>query len=380
MFRNHRVIATACLSIAFALQGIAAPAIAAEGIENGNFNPPRHETWQMPNAHLYGVAATGNRALAVGYWGTVLYSGDKGASWNFAPTPTPRTLFGVSFADPKNAWAVGDHGVVLRTRDGGESWTLVPVEAVDEFGDFGPLTAVLFDVAAIGPDEVWISGDFGTLLHTTNGGASWDRLILPEETFGDGYLADRLFNGIEFDGPDQGWIAGEFATGLRTVDGGKTWTNREEISGAIPDIYLFDIGASGESAVAGGVGGVVLFTHDNGKVWTAKKVPTTAGLFTAALRGDRAILAGDRGEVVASKDRGETWFQPKRPRIFNWFGGAAFGDDGLALIVGERGAILRSTDGGDTFAEVVAAEPEPAGPLVIPESATKTAPGLTTAD
>lgn len=380
MFRIYRVIATASLSIAFALQGIAAPAFAAEGLENGNFHPPRHDTWQMPNAHLYGVAAEGSRALAVGYWGTVLVSDDKGLSWTFAPTPTPRTLFGVSFADAKNAWAVGDYGVVLRTRDGGESWTLVPVEAVDEFGDFGPMTEVLFDVAAIGPDEVWISGDFGTLIHTTNGGASWDRRILPEETFGDGYLADRLFNGIEFEGPDQGWIAGEFATGLRTHDGGKTWTNREEISGAISDIYLFDIGASGESAVAGGVGGVVLYTHDNGKIWTAKKVPTTAGLFTAALRGDRAILAGDRGEVVATKDRGETWFQPKRPRIFNWFGGATFGDDGLALIVGERGAILRSTDGGDTFAEVVAAEPAPVGPLSVPESATKTAPGLTTSD
>ncbi len=368
MFRNNRVGAAASLSIAVALFWIAGPA--ARAVENGNFYPPREDTWQMPDAHLYGVAIEGQRAIAVGYWGTILFSDDGGKSWAFAPTPTPRTLFGVSFADAQNAWAVGDHGVVLRSRDAGKSWTLVPVEATDEFGDFGPLTAVLFDVSAVGPEEVWISGDFGALIHTTDGGATWDRLLLPEEVFGDGYLADRLFNGIEFEGPEQGWIAGEFATGLRTLDGGKTWTNREEIVGAIPDIYLFDIGASGENAVAGGVGGVVLYTRDNGKVWTAAEdVPTTAGLFTAALRGNRAILAGDRGEVVATRDRGDTWFQPKRPKIFNWFGGAAFGEDGLALIVGERGAIIRSTDGGDSFVEVQGAEPALTGAISVPEPA-----------
>ncbi len=368
MFRNYRVIAH--WSIAVTLLWLA-PLAHAQAPENGNFHPPRHDTWQMPNAHLYGVASEGEHALAVGYWGTVLRSDDRGESWQFSPTPTKRTLFGVAFADADHAWAVGDHGTVLRTRDGGSTWVSVSVEAIDEFGDFGPLTAILFDVAAIGPEEVWISGDFGTLIHTKDGGDSWDRLILPEETFGDGYLADRLFNGIEFDDRDNGWIAGEFATGLRTVDGGQTWTNREEISGAISDIYLFDIGASGERAVAGGVGGVVVQTEDNGKVWTAKDVPTTAGLFTAALRGNRAILAGDRGEVVATRDGGRTWFQPERPKIFNWFGGAAFGEDGLALIVGERGAILRSTDGGDSFAEVVSAAPAPISAISVPEAAAK---------
>jgi photosystem II stability/assembly factor-like uncharacterized protein len=362
------MIAVSGVSLALALLWVAA---ASTAVENGNFHPPRHATWQMPSAHLYGVAISGRRALAVGYWGTALYSSDAGASWHFSETPTSRTLFGVSFSDPKNAWAVGDYGIVLRTRDGGESWTKVTVEAIDEFGDFGLMTVVLFDVATVSPEEIWISGDFGTLLHTTDGGATWTSTFLPEEKFGDGYLADRLLNGIEFEGPDNGWVAGEFATGLRTVDGGKTWTNRQEVVGAISDIYLFDIGVSGENAVAGGVGGVVLYTRDNGKIWTAKDAPTTAGLFAAALRGNRAILAGDRGEVVASRDHGETWFQPRRPKIFNWFAGAAFGDDGLALIVGERGAILRSTDGGDSFGEVVAAAPMPASAISVPEASTK---------
>ncbi len=372
MFRTHRVIAHG--SVAVALLWLAG-SVHAQAPENGNFHPPRHDTWQMPYAHLYGVAAEKKRALAVGYWGTVLRSEDRGASWHFTPTPTSRTLFGVAFADDDHAWAVGDHGTVLRTRDGGKTWVTVPVEAEDEFGDFGPLTSILFDVAAIGPEEVWISGDFGTLIHTDDGGVSWTRLILPEETFGDGYLADRLFNGIEFDDENNGWITGEFATGLRTMDGGETWVNREEVSGVISDIYLFDLGASGERAVAGGVGGVVLMTEDNGKVWVSKDVPTTAGLFTAALRGNRAILAGDRGEVVATRDGGRTWFQPDRPKIFNWFGGSTFGDDGLALIVGERGAILRSTDGGDSFAQVVAATPAPISAVSVPEAATKRAAG-----
>lgn len=367
MFRFTFVvaIATACI------------AVSAPALENGNFHPPDDHTWQMPNAHLYGVDLAGSNAIAVGYWGTALYSRDRGETWKFGPTPTSRTLFGISFADSNNAWAVGDHGTVLRTRDGGETWNTIRIEAIDEFGEHSLLESVLFDVSCVSAEEVWISGDFGALVHTKDGGATWDRLILPEEVFADGYLPDRLLNGIEFQGAQNGWIAGEFATGLRTLDGGETWINREEIVGAISDLYLFDVAANDETAIAGGVGGAVLVTRDNGKVWSHVETPTTAGLFTAALRGNRALLAGDRGEVVASRDGGETWFQPKRPRIFNWFAGSRFGDDGVALVVGERGAILRSTNGGDSFEEVAGAEPLPIGAISVPEPGRSDAAGRT---
>lgn len=349
-------------------------AAAASAFE-GTFDPPLDETWVMPGADLFAVATNGDRALAVGYWGTILLSTDRGKTWKYQPSPTSRTLFGVDFANGQDAWAVGDAGTVLRSGDGGETWEEVAVEVDDPYGERGQLEAVLFDVSAV-DDVVWASGDFGALIQSTNGGKTWTRHFLPEEVFGDGYLADRLFNGIEFQDAERGWIAGEFGTALRTEDGGVTWTNREVIEDAIPDIYLFGLGVNGElDAVAGGVGGVSLVTHDGGKTWQAVKVPTTAGLFGAAAEGARAVLVGDRGEIVISRDAGKTWSQPKRPKLFNWLQGATFGEDGLVLVVGEKSLVLRSEDGGDTFEQALGARPQPISAVSVPESGRSTEPG-----
>ena len=349
---------------------------AANGLE-ATFDPPRDHTWEMPAADLFAVATKGDRALAVGYWGTVLLSTDRGKTWSYKPSPTSRTLFGVDFANDRDAWAVGDAGVVLRSRDGGETWEEIAVEVDDPYGERGRLEAVLFDVSAV-DDVVWASGDFGALIQSTDGGQTWTRFYLGEDVFGDGYLTDRLLNGIEFQDTERGWIAGEFGTALRTEDGGATWTNRETIEGAIPDIYLFGLGVNGElDAVAGGVGGVSLVTHDGGKTWQAVTVPTTAGLFGSAARGSRAVLVGDRGEIVVSRDAGKTWFQPKRPKLFNWLQGAAFGDDGLVLVVGEKSLVLRSEDGGDNFERTLGRDLQPLSAISVPMPGRSTEAGRT---
>jgi len=355
---------------------LSGPSVAAS-FENNNFDPEQDAGWQMPSADLFAVSVKGDRALAVGYWGTILLSVDRGKTWIYRPSPTSRTLFGVDFADPQHAWAVGDAGIVLRSSDGGETWEKVTVEVEDPDGLRGELDAVLFDVAAV-DNVVWASGDFGALIQSTDGGKNWTRYYLPEEVFGDGFLPDRLFNGIEFQDTQRGWIAGEFGTALRTEDGGATWTNRETIEGAISDIYLFGLGVNGElDGVAGGVGGVSLVTSDGGKTWQAVKVPTTAGLFGAAAKGSRALLVGDRGEIVASRDAGKTWFKPKRPKLFNWLQGAVFGDDGLVLVVGEGNLVLRSEDGGDSFERVLGRDLQPLSAISVPMPGRSTEAGRT---
>ena len=342
----------ACLGllVAAALPGLGAPQPAT-----ADFSPPQLESWPMPKADLHAVAVHGQTALTVGYWGTVLRSVDGGESWSYRATPTSKTLFAVDFADDQRAWVVGDRGAVLHTEDGGESWREVSIEVRDTLGEVTRIEDALFGVAAPSPDEVWIVGDFGLLLHSADG-ATWRRLEIPEETYGDGYLADRLLNSVQFLDRERGWIVGEFGTALRTYDGGQTWTNRREIRDAIEDIYLFDVGANGSGrGVASGTGGVTLISRDGGVTWQALEVPTTAGLFGAAFRGPRAILVGDRGEIVASRDGGQTWFQAERPKGFQWLQGVTFGANGLVLVVGEGGLILRSTDSGESFA--VAANP-----------------------
>jgi photosystem II stability/assembly factor-like uncharacterized protein len=53
--------------------------------------------------------------------------------------------------------------------------------------------------AAEGPREGWIAGDRGLLLHTTDGGATWENVELSARA-----NLSRLF----FVAPDCGWVVG----------------------------------------------------------------------------------------------------------------------------------------------------------------------------
>jgi len=359
--RNRILVGVALSALAL---GLGFPAAA------GELNPARTESWLLPDPDLHAVALRGQRAWAVGYWGTILRSTDGGQSWSYTESPTDAPLYDVSFADDDHGWAVGATGTLLRSTDGGQTWTPTSVTVTDPFdGSARELDATLFGVAAVSPREAWAVGDFGAVIHTVDG-ENWTAQVITPEELADENIPDRIFNSVHFSDSERGWITGEFGTTLRTTDGGQTWIGEREISGAIDDIYLFDIAPNGNGwTVAGGVGGVAIATSDAGTAWQAMDVPTTAGLFGAAVRGERGVLVGDRGVLLVSADAGASWRTPERPRSFAWLGGAVFGDNGLVLAVGEGGIILRSTDGGETWQRAMGHEPPPAAAVSVPEPA-----------
>ena len=218
-------------------------------------------------------------------------------------------------------------------------------------------------------------GDFGVILHTLNG-RDWQQVVISEETFGDDDLPDRIFNAVHFTDRSHGWIAGEFGTLLRTADAGETWVGERTLHGAVEDVYLMDIVANADgTAVAGGIGGVVIETSDGGATWSTAEIPTRAGLFGAARLDSRAIMVGDRGVIFISRDGGKTWSEPKRPRMFNWLRGAVFGTGGLAYIVGENGLVLRSEDGGASWEKSAGDEPPPLEGISVPDPSRSTEAG-----
>lgn len=333
-----------------AIAGLAA-ALCVIGIRAGAaLDPARLETWKLPNASLFSVAASGQNVWACGYWGTILKSTDAGATWSQPDSPTAETLFAISFADAQNGWTVGAVGTVLRSTDGGNAWTKQAVQVPDEMGSGSrPLDVNLFGVAATGPTEAWAVGDLGTLLHTKDG-STWEKVPLDQATFGDDNVPERILNAVVFTSPTEGWIAGEFGTLLRTKDGGATWVGQRTISGAPPDLYLFSLSAApGQGAAAVGLAGSVLAAGPDGAEWTSRSVETNAGLFAIAWKGQEGIAAGDRGVLYRTTDGGQTWTQPQRPKLFNWLTSAAFVGQKDVIVVGEGGLILRSEDGGATF-------------------------------
>jgi hypothetical protein len=109
---------------------------------------------------VHGVAA--DAVTIVGEGGTVLRY--DGAAWAAEPTPTIEDLWGVFMLDRDAAWAVGGDGrtdgraVVLRRDAGG--WSIAPLPALAR-----PGVRAFFKVWASGPNDVWIVGQRGVILH-----------------------------------------------------------------------------------------------------------------------------------------------------------------------------------------------------------------------
>lgn len=340
------------------------PAAAADDA----FAPATAERWPLPHPDLFDVTTRGSYAWAVGYWGSVLRSSDAGASWTAVRTPTTRSLFSVSFADERNGWAVGATGVIVRSTDGGATWRAQAASRIDlATGGEVPLDSHLFAVSAVGPNEAWVVGDFGVVLHTVDG-ESWRPVAIPPELYTDENTPERIFNAVHFADSRRGWVAGEFGTVLRTEDGGATWLRQTELRDASAELYLYAISRHDAGPlVISGLAGRVLASSDEGASFDSRSIETSAGIFAVDARGERWVAVGDRGVVFVSADGGASWRDAERPHLFNWLTGVTSLDERVVLVVGENGLVLRSDDGGQRFRLVAGKEPPPESGVSVPD-------------
>lgn len=117
-------------------------------------------------SQLMDITAAGSRLVVVGNRGHILTSDDKGESWTQQNVPARQMLVDVDFADSQNGWAVGHDSIILHTADGGTSW---------EIQNFDPETGQpLYGVLALSATDAWAVGSFGKFFRTTDGGENWE--------------------------------------------------------------------------------------------------------------------------------------------------------------------------------------------------------------
>ena len=137
------------------------------------------------------------------------------AQWELQyPVPTDKSLADVCFVDDLNGWAVGENGTIIHTNDGGASWDF------QENGTSFRLRSVVFkDLQTgwiVGGETHPIPGDY-IILHTTDGGNNWT-----EQDSGSTACLKSIF----FIDSDKGWVVGENGTILHTDDGGMEWVSQ----------------------------------------------------------------------------------------------------------------------------------------------------------
>jgi photosystem II stability/assembly factor-like uncharacterized protein len=213
------------------------------------------------------------------------------AQWTRLDSGTDASFRGVSAVDATVCWVSGSKGTVLRTTDAGAHWTKLPVPNADklDFRDVEAFDANTAIIMSAGPAEQGA----GKVFKTTDAGAHWKEVLSTDRkgVFLDSMAFWNKKDGIVFSDP----VDGHFLL-WTTNDGGDSWRELQPQSmpGALPTEGAFAasgtaIAVAGKNDVWFGTGGAavarIFHSSDRGKHWTVAEVPIAAGKASAGVFG-----------------------------------------------------------------------------------------------
>jgi photosystem II stability/assembly factor-like uncharacterized protein len=292
------------------------------------------------------TAAVAMAAMAVlpGGAGAAVGVGHSGWFWG-DPLPQGQSLTALDFAAGRG-YAGGDFGTLLRTTDGGATWAGLPTGT----------TQRLYVVQAVDANTV-VAGGGCTVRRSTNGGVSFDRVAFASSEA----TCPAQVTDLSFVNPNLGFVLLEDGTVVRTPDGGKTFSQRTAVpetraanGSLVPEAIAFT-GPKTGVAILSGSGGRIYRTADGGTSWTlvSNSVPQLRALhFVDATTG---FAVGDGGAFLKTTNGGVTFTaQP--------LAGAAGGQNlssidcasatTCLMAVGDSNRLIRTDDGGATSTAV----------------------------
>ena len=265
---------------------------------------------------IYVGAASGGvfRSINQGVSWEALFDGIEGliSVGDVAVAPSNRNVVWVGTGEPNNrqssAWGEG----VYRSLDGGESWEHAGLSETRHIGRIviHPADPDIVYVAAAG--HLWGPNEERGVFRTTDGGATWEKVLYvdentgaidlamdprdPQTLFAAMYQRQRRVWGFSGGGPGSGLY--------RSMDGGATW---RELTDGLPQVEMGRIGID----VFQGDGRIVyaIVEADHG--------PTPRGVRYSV---PPTTVRTEMGGVFRSMDRGATWeqmssFNPRPPYV-----------------------------------------------------------------
>ncbi|KJK12074.1 oxidoreductase [Terrabacter sp. 28] len=234
--------------------------------------------------------------------------------WTLTPTGSTERFRGLAPVSRDVAWVSGSGGTVLRTTDGGASWSNVSPHGLGtatlQFRDIEAFDARHAVILSIG------SGGDSRILVTDDGGASWT------ETFRNADPS-AFYDCLAFSSPRRGLamsdpVGGTFRL-VETSDGGRSWSPVDPAGMPAAKDGEFAFAASGTCLTtgvggraylaSGGVDPARVFTStDHGRTWTVADSPVaggeSAGIFSVTFRDARrgVVVGGDFAAPTGAVD------------------------------------------------------------------------------
>jgi photosystem II stability/assembly factor-like uncharacterized protein len=305
----------------FGVLGVVAPLTSAQAVEPYEYANPSAMTTK---ALILDVAEIGDRLVAAGEYGHIIYSDDRGENWVQAQNvPTRNTLTKITFVDDKTGFAVGHDATILKTEDGGESWSLKYIERRGE----NPLFGLQFSSATYGVAV----GAFSTVMETKDGGETWTQRPLIEGGYDDFHL-----NGLFTDAAGHLYIPAEFGVVYKSVDGGRTF---EGIQTAYEGSFWGGMALANNDLLIWGMRGNAYVSNDGGRNWVRSETNTDRSISGGTQLTDGTIvLTGLSGLVLVSKNNGRNFDAIVRPDRLS-FATVSSKSDAEVLLYGDPGVL-----------------------------------------
>lgn len=150
------------------------------------------------------------------------------------------------------------------------------------------------DICFVDSSLVFIVGESGIILRSTDSGYSWNKYMHP---------STLNLNSVFFINKNNGWAVGRWGLMLKTIDGGLTWENRTL---SLSKHFLSICFANELNGIAGMQDGKFCITSDGGTSWIESFIPNASSIIKINYF-DSVYVADCGNSYFTSEDYGITW-------------------------------------------------------------------------
>ncbi len=310
--------------------------------------PTERAAQQSPQAEsrlLVDITRVGDRLVAVGEQGHIIYSDSDGKNWSHASVPVSLMLNAVEFPTAERGWAVGHDGIVLVSDDQGATWESqlngLDIARLQMKAATARIARLEAQVDEVGEDQADLD-----LLDALDE-ARFDVEDLEQLQAG-GIVTPLL--GVTFMGSSRGYAYGAYGLLISTDDSGANWSLVSDQLSNTDRYHYYDLAATanGQLTIVGEAGTIFTRPPETGE-WQRVTLDYSGSLFGVELTtGDALVTFGLRGKIFRSADSGLTWTPVVTESQATLTGGKVLAD-GRIVLLGASGTVLVSDNDGLNF-------------------------------
>jgi photosystem II stability/assembly factor-like uncharacterized protein len=286
-------------------------------------------------------------------------SGQEG--WTEQTSPSSLSLNSVYAIDSLNVWAAGQEGLIIHSTDGGKTWDSISSGTVR---DLLTIEFINADTGFVGGEEDESSPAFEHYLvqRTTDGGLNWEFQNLPSG--GDVMITDLDFVEGPPGEPMRGFSTGGLTHTWRTDTYGEDWYHARGNCGQgnFNSCYFVDsITGWFVGTPSNVIPYTIMHTSDGTDSFVEQTSPVDIKLNGVCFGTDlKGVAVGNNGTVIYTSDGGANWEQSMDDDIkfTTWFS-VFLTESGKAWAVGNKGEIVYSDDWGQTWEPQISGVSEP---------------------